>query len=122
MAKKISEAGLTKKAQSVFNAWIRKRDSGNGCICCGRENATQAGHYLAVKQFGAYRFLEQNCHLCCTYCNIYAQGNIVLYRINLVKKIGAKAVKKLEDLALSHKPHKWTRSELLEIIEKYECY
>lgn len=110
---------LHKKAQKVFNAWIRHRDEGKPCISCGKQ-ANQAGHYFSVKQFSALRYHPDNVHLQCPYCNCYAHGNQAMYRIGLVNRIGEKQVKKLEALALSTRVKKWTAGELLQIIDQYD--
>jgi hypothetical protein len=108
---------LLKKAEKVFNAYIRKRDLGLQCISC--QNAgTQAGHYFPVRYSGV-RFSEFNVNLQDAYCNCYAYGNQAMYRIGLVKKYGEKAVKELEEEAIQTQYKKWTRDELLEIIKKY---
>jgi hypothetical protein len=108
---------LLKKAEKVFNAYIRKRDLGLQCISC--QNAgTQAGHYFPVR-FSGVRFHEFNVNLQDAYCNCYAYGNQAMYRIGLVKKYGEKAVKELEEEAIQTQYKKWTRDELLEIIKKY---
>lgn len=117
--KNVSIPKLQKKAQTVFNAWIRKRDEGEPCISCGKYTANQAGHYLPVKQFGSVRYHIDNCALQCSYCNCYAHGNQILYRRNLIKRIGEKRVIKLEEYAIANRIKKWSRSELEEIIQKY---
>lgn len=111
---------LTAKAQKVFNAYIRKRDNGLLCISCGQRQGDQAGHYLPVKQYSALRFDENNVNLQCSYCNLYLHGNQVFYRKGLIAKIGAKAVEDLENMAITNRIKKWSRSELEEIIEKYK--
>ena len=60
---------LTKKAQQVFNKYIRLRD-GKKCITCGNENRQiHAGHYRPVGRNAKLRFNEFNCHSQCSICN-----------------------------------------------------
>lgn len=116
---RISIADLKKKAQRVFNKWVRERDAGLPCISCQKRivGSGQAGHYIAQGSSGLLRYNELNCHLQCSACNLYLHGNLIFYRINLVKKIGEDQVKWLEENARSIK--KWDRQELEEIISKY---
>ena len=109
---------LLKKAESVFNAYVRRRDFGLQCISCQNEG-NQAGHYFPVRYSGV-RFSEINVNLQDAYCNCYAYGNQAMYRIGLVKKYGEKAVQELEEEAVRTKHKKWTRQELDLIINKYK--
>lgn len=90
------------EAQIEFNRYIRARDikAGEPCISCQRHHTGKwnAGHYIAVGMGGGspLRFTEDNVHLQCEPCNSFLSGNIALYRVNLVKKIGTARVEKLE--------------------------
>lgn len=114
---------LTAKAQKVFNAYIRKRDSEDGyftCISCGQTKTTDlmdAGHYVPVKGSSALRFDEYNVNGECKSCNGFDQFHLIGYRRNLIDKVGERKVMELE---YQHRLiKKWTRTELNEIIEKY---
>lgn len=108
-----------KKAQKVFNAWIRERDKDQPCISCQiyKNSKINAGHYRTTKAAPHLRFNEGNCHLQCEQCNTYLSGNIGEYRINLIKKIGIEEVERIEN---DHTIKKWTIEELKEIINKYK--
>ena len=115
---------LIKEAQIVFNQWTRVRDqlSGYPCISSGRPldwsgNATDAGHYRSTGAASHLRFNEDNCHAQSKHDNQYLAGNVVDYRINLIKRIGLDRVEALEN---NNTPHKWTREELLEIKATYK--
>ena len=114
---------LTAKAQRIFNAYIRKRDSQDGyftCISCGRQTPTDlmdAGHYVPVKRSSNLRFHEMNVHGECKRCNGFDEFHLIGYRKNLIEKIGEDMVIWLEDNARTTK--KWTRTELDEIIKNY---
>ena len=109
-----------KDTQAVFNSYIRKRDHGQPCISCGTTASIQycAGHYRTVGACPELRFEPLNVHLQCNKnCNMEKSGNIVLYRIELIKKIG---IDKVEWLEGTHKPKKWTVDDLKEIIKTYK--
>ncbi|WP_258530002.1 recombination protein NinG [Pseudomonas aeruginosa] len=55
-----------------------------------------AGHYRSVGSHPELRFDEDNVHKQCAPCNNHKSGDVVNYRINLVAKIGAAAVARLE--------------------------
>jgi len=55
-------------------------------------------------------------HKQCVSCNRFKHGNLIEYRINLVKKIGIKKVEWLEEHRKDVK--RWTREELEEILER----
>lgn len=110
---------IQKQLQTVFNAWIRKRDKDLPCISCGQfKDKYHAGHFIAQGFSGFLRFNEDNCHKQCVGCNLFKRGNLLEYRIALVKKIGEERVKWLEDHR--HDVKKWTREELLELLERYK--
>jgi hypothetical protein len=96
------KAKWLKEAQTEFNRFIRLRDASAKlpCISCQRHHKGQyhAGHYLAVGMGGAspLRFTEDNCHRQCSVCNNHLSSNAIMYRINLVKKIGLERVEWLE--------------------------
>ena len=83
-----------------------------------KEAQINAGHYIASGKSKFLTFNEDNVHLQCEYCNTYLHANLVDYRINLINKIGIKKVQYLEENR--HKVKKFTRSELVDIIEKYK--
>jgi len=112
-------------AQTVFNKFIRLRDRGLPCICCGRYGDVGAigggydsGHYRSRGSAGHLRFHEDNAHAQLKQCNRYGAGRAVDYRIGLIKRIGLERVEALE---ADNKPHKWTVDELKEIIRVYRA-
>jgi hypothetical protein len=109
---------LKKKAQAVFNTYIRLRDDSKGCISCGKP-IKHAGHYFSAGHHSALCFNEVNTNGQCVRCNRYLSGNLINYRVGLVKRYGEKKVLLLEWAA--KKPHKrWKRIELIAIIQYYE--
>lgn len=115
-----SRADRLKDTQQAFNAWVRERDSNLPCISCGRHHQGKydAGHYRTVGSNPALRFEPLNCHRQCSPCNTRLSGNIVNYRIELVKRIGAEAVEWLEG---PHEPKKYTIEELKAMTAEYRA-
>jgi hypothetical protein len=107
-----------KLAQQAFNQFIRARDEKLPCISCGRHHTGQyhAGHYFTTGARPELRFDESNCHKQCAPCNNHLSGNIALYRVNLIKKIGIDRVEWLEG---PHGSAKWQIPELQGIIKEY---
>lgn len=112
--KKKSKDTLKKKAWKVFSAYIRKRDP--RCVCCGAET-TQAGHFY----HNVLDFDEENVNGQCVRCNHYLSGNLAVYSVYLLKKLGKK---KFEALNTRHymalKGEIRSDEEYLDIIEKYK--
>jgi len=101
-ARSENDVGLwAKKAQAMFNCFIRLRDAHLGCISCDKPSnwvgQWAAGHYRTVGAHPELRFDEDNAHKQCNRdCNGMKSGNIVEYRIRLVIKIGEPKVLQLE--------------------------
>lgn len=109
-----------KRAEKACNAYIRKRDEGNGCISCGRHNVEvwNAGHFISVGANRTLRFNEDNIHLqCARPCNKDKGGNIHEYRKGLLLKIGAERLAWLDSW---HEPVKMTREAAQEIESFYK--
>lgn len=113
-----SRADHLREAQAAFNEFIRWRDWDRPCISCGRFHDGQyhAGHYRSVGSHPELRFDEDNVHKQCAPCNNHKSGDVVNYRINLVAKIGAAAVARLEG---PHDARKWTVEEIKAIKALY---
>jgi Bacteriophage Lambda NinG protein len=109
-----------KQAQVAFNSFIRARDSGLACVSCGRHHAGKinAGHFLSTGARPELRFDEQNVWAQCEPCNTHLAGNLVLYRAELVRRIGTAAVERLEG---PHPAKKYTRDNLKAIRDAYRA-
>jgi len=113
---------LKRKAQKIFNEFIRLRDKNLYCISCGHDfksdkpRQAHAGHFRPMGGQGIHRFNEKNCHKQCSICNNHLSGNLVPYREALIIKIGLKSVESLEN---NRDTKKWTKEELQNIIKKY---
>ncbi len=109
-----------REAQAAFNTWIRHRDVGQPCVSCGRHHNGQwhAGHYRTVGGNPELRFEPLNVWKQCAPCNNHKSGDIVNYRIELVKRIGAARVEWLEG---PHEPKRYTTEDLKEIKARYRA-
>lgn len=107
-----------KIAQQKFNAWVRLRDADLPCVSCGRFHDGQwhAGHYLTTGARPELRYEPLNCHRQCQPCNTHLSGNLVLYRQELLKRIGKDAVAWLEG---PHAPKKYSSQDLADIAAHY---
>jgi hypothetical protein len=120
MAKKLTPLPkLLKKAQTIFNKWIRERDKEKSCISCGGK-VEQAGHYFSQKNYSGLRFDETNVHGQCVRCNMYLSGNLIEYGMGLVDRYGTTYHIGLLKKGRFKTPKKWSREELIEIIKKYK--
>ena len=121
MKKKVPIPKLIKKAEKVFNAWIRKRDAGKPCISCGEYNTLQAGHYYKV-QICSMRFDPMNVNGEGACCNCFDIDHLIGYRKGLVERYGEDHVKILDIKYEAYKRDgwKWEREYLEGIIEQYK--
>ena len=113
---------LIREADKAFCAFIRARDAGKPCICCGRHSSGwsrggdwDAGHYRSRGAASHLRYREDNCHSQLKQCNRRA-FDVASYRRNLVERIGIARVEALEN---DNGTHKWTRDELKAIKSEY---
>ena len=110
---------LKTKAQTVFNAWIRKRDAGKRCVSCSGYNISQASHYYSAGKHSNLRFHEDNVWGSCLKCNYFEHGNLIPYRAELIKRIGIDRVEVLDNLS-KVRVTKQDRFLYIQIIEKYK--
>jgi hypothetical protein len=108
------------EAQAAFNAWVRARDVELPCISCGRFHNGQwhAGHYLSTAAKPELRFDGANVHKQCSACNTHLSGNLVLYRAELIRRVGLAEVERLEGPS---GPKKYTIEELKAIRDEYRA-
>jgi hypothetical protein len=111
-------ADWMKEAQQAFNTYVRLRDAALPCVSCGRDHQGQwhAGHYLSTGARPELRFEPDNVHKQCQPCNTHLHGNLVLYRLALIEKIGLERVEWLEG---PREPQKWTIDDLKAIKAEY---
>lgn len=100
-----------KDAQVAFNSFIRARDAGKPCICCGRVGngmvpggEWDAGHYRSRGSAPHLRFDERNVHAQLKKCNRYESGNVVGYRLGLIQRLGIEVLDALESDQTPRRP------------------
>lgn len=114
---------LIAEAQREFNAYIRARDAGKPCICCGKPfeankpgGSMDAGHYLSRGAAGHLRFNENNVFGQRKNCNRPGGTTRAAFRAGVIERIGLEAVEALE---ADNTVRKWTADELREIKRTY---
>lgn len=107
-----------REAQTAFNAWVRMRDAHLACVSCGRMHGGQwhAGHFVSTGARPELRFDEANVHKQCQPCNTHLHGNLVLYRAELIRRIGLAEVERLEG---PQQPKKYSVADLRAIRDEY---
>lgn len=115
-----SRGDYLREAQTAFNAWVRERDAQLPCVSCGRHHQGQwhAGHYRTVAGSPELRFEPLNVWKQCAPCNNHKSGDIVNYRLELARRIGADQVAWLEG---PHDPKKYTIDDLKGITAMYRA-
>jgi len=110
------------EAQIAFNSYIRIRDKWKPCVSCGtpptehgRGGSRDASHYLArgnPNSGSFHRFHWRNVHSSCKKCNRFLAGNLVPYRVELIKRIGLDRVEEIEN---TNKIKRWNHTDLKRI-------
>lgn len=115
-----TRADYAREAQTAFNAWVRERDRDLPCVSCGRHHQGQyhAGHYRTVAGSPELRYEPLNAWKQCAPCNNHKSGDIVNYRAELLRRIGADAVEWLEG---KHEPKRYTIDDLQQIAKEYRA-
>lgn len=115
---------LIDDTQAVFNAYIRLRDHGKPCICCGRpmeldvlgNPKVNAGHWRTRGAAGHLRFVETNVHSQRVSCNRPGGANAGAFREGMIGRVGLDEVERLES---SNEVEKWDREILRNIKATY---
>ena len=124
MKKAVSLPKLKKKADLLFAEYIRLRDEGLPCISCNQpKEYLQAGHYYAKQGFDGLRYDPFNTNGECAKCNCFDESHLIGYGENLRIKIGPIEFDLLKLRATDYKQrgHKWSRSELENLIKHYQA-
>jgi hypothetical protein len=113
---------LKAEAQTLCNEYIRRRDEGKPCITCGGYVKLEAGHFYPVKTYDGLRYELDNIHGECHYDNCFNDFHLISYQNNLINRIGAERMAILKQKAEEYKinGHKFSRSELLDIITQFK--
>lgn len=110
---------LMKKAVRIFNHFILTRDREKGCISCNSYKVAHASHFFSAGKYPALRFNTDNVNGSCISCNTHLSGNLLEYRMKLLRKIGQQRMDILESIATRHKLKKYDRMELEIICDLY---
>lgn len=115
-----SRGDYVREAQQAFNAWVRLRDADQPCISCGRHHQGKydAGHYRTTAACPELRFDPLNVHKQCSPCNTQLSGNIVEYRLELIRRIGQEQVDWIEG---PHEAKRYTIDDLKAIKAEYRA-
>lgn len=110
-----SRADHLKEAQVVVNQYIRLRDADLPCVSCGRFHDGQwhAGHFRSAGGHPELRFEPLNIWRQCAPCNTHKSGDLVNYRAELVRRIGAERV--------DHEAKRYTIDDLKAIKAEYRA-
>ena len=111
------------EAQAACNAYIRARDAGLPCICCGKPMEPQkaggsmdAGHFRSRSSAPQLRFCEDNIFGQRKNCNRPGGTTYAAFRAGVVARIGEERTAAVEAANYSHK---WTHEELIEIRARF---
>ena len=136
-AEKAAERAMTRKrreaiktiadriaeAQAACNAYIRARDAGKPCICCGKPMEPQkaggsmdAGHFRSRSSAPQLRFNEDNIFGQRKNCNRPGGTTYAAFRAGVVERIGEERTAAVEAANFTHK---WTHEELIDIRAGY---
>src|SRR5574343_1533122 len=115
---------LMAEARDDFNAYIRLRDAGKPCICCGKPmeperhgGSVDAGHYMSVGSCPELRFEEENVHAQRKNCNKPGGTTRASFRAGMIAREGLAVVERLEG---PNPPRKYTADDLREIRDEYK--
>jgi 5-methylcytosine-specific restriction endonuclease McrA len=91
---------LADQAQTEFNKYVRLRDMHKPCVSCGQSphvGQRHCSHFRPRSAGPQLRFNLFNCHASCAQCNTFKSGNLIPYRVELVRRIGEERVQALEN-------------------------
>ncbi len=108
---------LRDELQTITNRIVRTMS--NACYTCQKIlefKDRQAGHHFSRGAHSAARYEFDNLRVQCSGCNMYKSGEQAEFAYFLRKELGDQ---RYEDLyKLAHSVKKWSREELVELIEK----
>ena len=114
---------LAAEVKEAMHRWVRLRDEGKPCICCGKPMEPQrfggsvdAGHYLSVGSAKHLQFDERNIHAQRKSCNRPGGTTRASFRAGMIARIGLEAVEALE---ADQTPRKYTADQLREMRDRY---
>jgi len=104
MKKLVSISKLKKEADRLFSIYIRRKNSdwrdNATCYTCGKVahwKELQNGHFVSRGKLNT-RYLEDNCRVQCSGCNVFKKGNYTVYAERLIREKGPKEIARLNRL------------------------
>lgn len=98
---------LKAKADSVYSKRLRESQADqNGMVKCYTCNTVkhwkelQCGHYI-TRTSTALRYYPKNTKPQCSGCNMFNQGRLDVFAINLIKEYGPEILEELQELKMS---------------------
>jgi hypothetical protein len=118
-------AELIAEAQQAFNEFIRARDAGLPCICCGKPmepdrpgGSVDAGHFRSRGSAPHLRFDERNCFAQRKNCNRPGGTTYAAFKAGVIARIG---IEETEALESDQAPRHYTRDELIALRKHYKA-
>jgi hypothetical protein len=113
--------GAEAKAYRLCHLFIRTRDIGKPCFCCGRPlgDGYQAGHFQESGANSAIRYNPFNIHGQRSDCNLLHNGDYGQAETLLSQRIGSDKVDELLAIAAAGAPFKYTLEDYIGIIDYY---
>ena len=109
------------EAQAACNQYIRERDKGLPCVSCDKpddgSHQRHASHYRSVKACSSLRYHPWNIYASCAQCNSHLSGNLLEFRIRLVRRYGQERVDWLES---QNEVTRYTSQDLQRIKAEYK--
>jgi len=122
--KKSPRMSAKKALDDIFSKWVRLKDADkNGfctCVTCGKTahyKKMQAGHYVSRSHM-ATRWVPENVHVQCPFCNIFKKGAMDEYALFIIKKYGPEQLEKLNQA--KHRTTKFHTYDLTAMIAVYK--
>lgn len=106
---------LKKELDTFFSRFIRlKYSDKNGmaeCYTCGIKKPwkeQQNGHFISRANL-KYRFDEENCRCQCVSCNVFKNGNYIIYTQKMQQELGMEKVAEMTSIRSHHEITKLDR-------------
>lgn len=110
--------------RTVCHDYIKLRDIGKNCVCCGipYKPDFHASHFYKAELYSNLKYDENNIHSGCQKCNLLLEGNESGFRAGLIQRYGVAFINELDNKAKDYKRNDfhWDRETLQEIRIYYQ--
>lgn len=110
--------------RTVCHDYIKLRDIGKNCVCCGipYKPDFHASHFYKAELYSNLKYDENNIHSGCQKCNLLLEGNESGFRAGLIQRYGIDFINALDNKAKDYKRNDfhWDRETLQEIRTYYQ--